>query len=116
MSGTDQDRSTLVYERWDARMKTALRSTISQDLIDEHRRTPRGPHSDSLARLLNYFRRAPLTRKFVVLCTVAHAEWKIAELSGVRGDPPRIIDDRRFSSEAEAIHAVFLARIANLKG
>jgi branched-chain amino acid transport system permease protein len=114
MSGTDQDRSTLVYQRWDERMKAALRSTISQDLIDEHGRNPRGRHSDALARLLIYFRRAPLTRKYVIICTITHAEWKIAELSAVRGNPPKISDETSFNSEAEAMHAVFLRRVASL--
>ena len=113
-SFTESDRSLLVYARWNARTKESLRSLITDGLIAEHRGQPRGQHSDALARVLNYFRRAPLTRKYVVLCTTPYAEWKIAELSGVRGDPPRVIDDRSFASEAEALHAVFLQRIDDL--
>jgi len=108
------DRSLLVYARWDARIRESLRPLITDGLIAEHRRQPRGQHSDALARVLNYFRRAPLTRKYVVVCIRPHKEWKIAELSGVRGDPPRVIDDRSFASEAEALHAVFLQRVDDL--
>lgn len=110
----ESDRSLLVYARWDARTRESLRSLITDGLIAEHRGQPRGQHSDTLARVLNYFRRAPLTRKYVVVCIRPHVEWKIAELSGVRGDPPRVIDDRSFASEAEALHAVFLQRVDDL--
>ena len=110
----ESDRSLLVYLRWDARIRESLRPLITDELIAEHRGQPRGQHSDTLARVLNYFRRAPLTRKYVVLCARPHAEWQIAELSGVRGDPPRVIDDRSFASEAEALHAVFLRRVNDL--
>src|SRR5277367_3647780 len=99
----ERDKSLQVYARWDARIRKSLRALITEALIAEHRRQPRGQHGDALARVLNYFRRAPLTRKYVVLCTVPHVEWKIAELSGRRGDPPRVIDDRSFTSEAEAL-------------
>jgi len=110
----ESDRSLLVYARWDARMRESLRALINDGLIAEHRRQPLGQHSDALERVLNYFRRAPLTRKYVIVCTRPYAEWKIGELSGVRGDPPRIIDDRSFTSEAEAQHAVFLRRVDDL--
>src|SRR5277367_1139263 len=104
----ERDKSLQIYARWDARIRKSLRALITEALITEaliaeHRRQPRGQHGDALARVLNYFRRAPLTRKYVVLCTVPHVEWKIAELSGRRGDPPRVIDDRSFTSEAEAL-------------
>lgn len=108
------DKSLQVYARWDAKLRKSVRALITDALIAEHRKQPRGQHSDALARVLNYFRRAPLTRKYVVLCTVPHVEWKLAELSGVRGDPPRVIDDRSFASEPEALHAVFLQRIDDL--
>jgi len=114
MSDGDRDRAPLVYVRWDARIKQSLRALITDQLIAEHRRNPRGHHSDALGRVLNYFRRASLTRKYVVLCTKPHVEWKIAELSGVRGDPPRVIDDQAFGSEAEALHAVFVHRVIDL--
>jgi len=113
-AAAESDKSLLVYARWNAGMRESIRSLISDELVAEHRRNPLGRHSDALARVLNYFRRGPQPGKYVIVCTRPHAEWKIAELSGVRGDPPRIIDDHRLGSEADALHAVFLRRVHDL--
>jgi branched-chain amino acid transport system permease protein len=112
--GSANDRSLLVYARWDARTRQALRATIDDDLLSEHQARPLGQHSDRLERVLNYFRRAPQAHKYVIVCTRAWEEWRIGVLSGERGVPPRILDDRRFDSESAALHGVFLRRVDDL--
>lgn len=49
--------------------------------------------------------------KFVIICTRPEQEWRIARLSGVRGVPPRFIDDRVFTDEQEAQAEVFSLRL-----
>jgi branched-chain amino acid transport system permease protein len=109
------DRNVLVLERWDARIRQALRPLITDELIAEHERDPLGDHSDALKRVLNYFRRAtPKDGKYLVVCTEPFRRWHIARLSGVRGRAPVSVDERNFESEREAMHAVFLRRVGDL--
>jgi branched-chain amino acid transport system permease protein len=113
-AGQAHDRSLVVYARWDARTRKALRATIDDDLLAEHQAKPLGQHSDRLERVLNYFRRAPQAKKYVVMCTLTWTEWRIGVLSGVRGVPPTLLDDERFDSELAAQHGVFLRRVRDL--
>jgi branched-chain amino acid transport system permease protein len=108
------DRAQEVLARWDARIRQRLIPLVTEELIAEHARNPLGQHSDALERLLNYFRRAAPAGKLAVMCTRPFREWRIVEIAGVRGQPPRFHDDRVFHSEREAIHAVFLERLDGL--
>jgi branched-chain amino acid transport system permease protein len=40
--------------------------------------------------------------------------YKIVAFSGVRGAPPRLVDDRVYNDINEAYHAVFLLRVNDL--
>ncbi len=112
--GSANDRAVLVYARWDARVREALKATIDDDLLSEHQARPLGQHSDRLERVLNYFRRAPQAHKYVIVCTRSWEEWRIGVLSGERGVPPRLLEDERFDSETAAQHGVFLRRVREL--
>ncbi len=114
MSQAPGDREVLVYARWQARMASATKQLVTDELIEEHRRKPLGQHSDALERVLNYFRRAPQADKYIGVCTRPWAEWRIGVLSGVRGVPPTILEDERFSSEEALQHGIFLRRIRDL--
>jgi branched-chain amino acid transport system permease protein len=105
------DRATIALARWDARTRAAVRGLLSKDIIAEHQRDPRGHHSDTLERVLDYFRRSSVLTPYVVICTKPYREWRVARISGVRGQAPVFVDEQRFSSEAEAIHAIFLKRV-----
>jgi hypothetical protein len=50
----------------------------------------------------------------VIVCTEPFREWRVARLSGARGIPPSFVDERKFNSEAQAMHAVFLLRVEEL--
>lgn len=114
MSEAPGDRELLVYARWQARIASDIRALITDELIEEHRRKPLGQHSDGLERVLNYFRRAPQAHKYIGICTRPWAEWRIGVLSGVRGVPPTILDDERFTSEDALQHGIFLRRVRDL--
>jgi branched-chain amino acid transport system permease protein len=108
------DRELLVLDRWNVRTGGEIRRLITDDLIAEHARKPLGQHSDALERVLNYFRRAPQANKYIGVCTQPWAEWRIGILSGVRGVPPKILDDQRFTSEQDLQHGIFLRRVRDL--
>ena len=88
---------------------------ITPALIEEHRLKPLGQHSDTLARVLNYFRRGEVADKYAIMRQTGqfHA-YKIVAFSGVRGAPPRLVDDRIYHDINEAYHAVFLLRVNDL--
>jgi len=41
-------------------------------------------------------------------------EYRLCTLSGVRGEPPKVLDAPVFSTEEEALHGVFVARVRDL--
>jgi branched-chain amino acid transport system permease protein len=112
--GMLQDKELLVLARWSARTGSEIRPLITDDLIAEHKLKPLGQHSDALERVLNYFRRAPQANKYIGVCTQSWAQWRIGVLSGVRGVPPTILDDERFTSEADVQHGIFVRRVRDL--
>jgi branched-chain amino acid transport system permease protein len=114
VSESPADREALAYARWQARMASALRPLITDELIEEHRRKPLGQHSDTLERVLNYVRRAPPADKYIGICTRPWAEWRIGVLSGIRGVPPTILEDERFTSAEALEHGIFLRRVRDL--
>ena len=60
------DPTDAVYARADRRLRDQLGRMDLDALLEEHRQLPYGPHSDALARLLTYFRRAETSGKYVI--------------------------------------------------
>ncbi len=114
-STTHADKSLEVLAHWDKRMRASLQPLLTDELIAEHARDPLGQHSDALERVLNYLRRAPHQGKYAVLCTNPYREYRIVALAGARGESARFLDERKFPTENEALHAVFLERIKELR-
>lgn len=109
-----QDKALIARARWHARTAERIKAMVTDEVIAEHKRKPLGQHSDSLERVLNYFRRAPQAGKYIGVCTGPWAEWRIGVLSGVRGVPPTIMEEERFTSEDELQHGIFLRRVRDL--
>jgi len=82
--------------------------------MEEHRACPRGQHSDALMRLLNYFRVASLVDKYALFAEEPFKRYRVIALSGVRGVPPRRVDDKTYADLDAAYHAVFLKRCQDL--
>jgi hypothetical protein len=90
-------------------------------LIEEHRNNPVGKpgkagkpavqHSDDLARVIDKFRRAPQAGKYVRICVVPHKEYAIGVLSGVRGKPVKVLENKTYKSEDDCEHAIFVRRV-----
>jgi hypothetical protein len=108
------DRQLQVYEDWDRKQRRRIGALITDELIAEHARGPLGQHSDALERVLAYFRRQPQSGKYIVVATKPWEEYRIAVLSGVRGQPARLVDDETFPTEEAAMHGVFLRRVREL--
>lgn len=109
------DKQAIYYRRFDKRLRDKLKTLITPELIEEHRLNPLGQHSDGLSRVLNYFRRGEVADKYAIIRQTGqfHA-YKIVAFSGVRGAPPRLVDDRVYTDINEAYHAVFLLRVNDL--
>jgi hypothetical protein len=95
-------------------IRAILEATITPDLVDEHRRHPRGRHSPALALVLAYLRQAPVAGKLVAYASVPGCEWRILRLSGQPGVPPDASDSRTFDSEDQVAHEIFLTRLDEL--
>lgn len=102
------DRQHQVYAVFTARLKDEIRQLITPALIAEHRRQPLGPYSDALGRVVNFFRRPP---SFGLYSPVPMREWQIIALPITPGSAPAPLDAQRYTSEEDAIHAVFLRHI-----
>jgi len=80
------------------------------ELAREFRAKPLGSHSAGLAQLLTLFRGAPMEGKYVLVCTEPHAQWRLGQLPGRRGEPVALVDDVVFHDRAEAEWEVFCRR------
>ena len=105
------DRQLLAYARFTEELKAQMRPLISEDLIEEHRRQPLGQHSDTLMRLLNMFRRVPA---YALYSRTPCREFQVIRLPVQEGSEPSPIDDIVYTSQNEALHAVFLRNLEDL--
>lgn len=93
-------------------------------LIEEHKNNPIGKpgkagkagvgHSPDLITVIDKLRRAPMTGKYVRVCTKPHQEYCIGITSGIRGEPVEILKDEAYPSEEACEHAIFVKRVNDL--
>tara|TARA_R110002096_G_scaffold17266_34_gene59924 strand:+ start:6535 stop:6948 length:414 start_codon:yes stop_codon:yes gene_type:complete len=92
-------------------------------IVEEHRANPIGTpglsghagigHSEDLRRVLDKFRRAPMTGKYVLVQVEAHKDYRIGIASGVRGKPVKMLP-KSFPSQEACEHGIFLKRMKDL--
>lgn len=87
-----------------------------QDLIEEMRASPRGPHSDDLRKLLHRMRWTGVGKRHVLIVLEPNRRWMLGRLPGRRGAPVETFPNRIFTSLAEAEWAVFVMRWEALTG
>lgn len=109
-----KDKDLVYWRRYDKMQRDYLKSLISPELIEEHKRSPLGQHSEPLERLLLYFRRQPLSDKYAITVIEPFKAYRIVALSGQRGVAPRIVEDKIYASQDEAYHGVFMRRVQDL--
>jgi hypothetical protein len=67
----------------------------------------------TLDRVLTRMRMQPTAAfggKLIIVCTKLEEQWRIARLSGIRGVPPKFVDDQVFTDEQEAQAAIVAMR------
>jgi branched-chain amino acid transport system permease protein len=109
------DKATIANRRFDKARREELKLLVTPEVMDEHRRDPSGVrHSDDLMRLLVHFRSASIVDKYALRVDEPFKRYRLIALSGLRGVPPRQVDDRVYGSLPEAFHAVFQKRCQDL--
>jgi hypothetical protein len=110
-----RDRQLEVYALFDRRAARRTVDLVTDDVVAEHAAKPAGPHSDALQRVLRYLRRAPVQGKYVIVAVRPWAEYRIGALTGVHGEVPAVLEDGPWATEEEAMHAVFVRRVEDLR-
>jgi branched-chain amino acid transport system permease protein len=108
------DKDIVYMRRFDKMQRDYLKTLVSSEVIEEHRRSPQGQHSEALQRLLIYFRTRPQVDKYAIAIVELFKAYRIVALSGQRGVPPRVVEDRIYPTQKEAFHGVFLRRVQDL--
>jgi branched-chain amino acid transport system permease protein len=91
-----------------------LKTLVTSEIIEEHRQTLNGQHSEPLERLLVYFRTRPQEEKYAIMAADRFGGYRIVALSGHRGVAPRLVEDKIYSTQDEACHGVFMRRVQDL--
>lgn len=91
-----------------------LRQLVTPEIVAEHEEQPVGNHSPALATVLAVMRQAPTAGKLAVLFSPDTGIWQILTLSADRSVPHEVDEAARFSTEGEALHEVFIRRLAEL--
>ena len=89
------------------------------DLVEEFRRNPRGPHGDALQKLLHRMRWTGdpgIGGRYVLLVQEPGRRWMLARLPGERGKPIEPIPNQVFTNLADAEWEVFKRRWHGLTG
>jgi hypothetical protein len=113
-----RDKSSDWYEYFDQKRRAEILDIISahQNIIEEHRKNPfgyRNHPSPYLQRVHNYFRMQPTFGKYYIYAEKDWDTYRIAEIRAF-GELP-ILLDRSYGTEEEAMHAVFLQRIQDIR-
>jgi|TARA_B100000959_G_C14452401_1_gene407425 branched-chain amino acid transport system permease protein len=97
--------------------------TRRKAIIAEHRDNPIGKpglkgkagvgHSEDLQRVVDKFRRAPMSGKYVLIQQKAFEDYRIGIVSGVRGKPVKILS-KSYPTQEACEHAIFLKRMKDL--
>jgi branched-chain amino acid transport system permease protein len=112
---TEMPDKDLVYmRRFDKMQRDYLKTLVCPEVINEHRRSPQGQHSEALQRLLIYFRSRPQVDKYAIVTVELYRAYRIVALSGFRGVPPRVVEDKIYPTLQEAFHGVFMRRVQDL--
>ena len=109
------ENKDIVYRKFfDKKQSEFLRTLVCEEVLQEHENNSHGQHSEPLSRLLHFFNSAPQKNKYAIKHDKKSDSFRIIALSGVRGEPPKIVDEKEFNTIEDAYHGVFLKRISDL--
>jgi branched-chain amino acid transport system permease protein len=112
--GDNYDWDAVYRQRYDGFRRRFLKTVVTPEVIEEHRCSPNGQHSEPLERLLIYFRTQPLEGKYAVRVVEQFKDYRIVALSERSGVAQRTVDDTVYHSAKEAYHGLFLRCIQDL--
>ena len=108
------DKDEIYRRRFDKQQRDFLKTLVTPEVIEEHRRQPLGQHSEALERLLMYFRRHPQQDKYAIEVLEPFKAYRIVALSGHRGVAPHDVEEKIYASTEDAYHGVFMRRVQDL--
>jgi hypothetical protein len=79
-------------------------------LAREFRQQPVGRRSAGLEQVLNLLRSGPVKGKYCLVCIEPYRRWMLAQISGERGVPPLLHENRIFTSLEDAEWEIFKLR------
>ena len=86
------------------------------DLVEEFRRSPKGPYSDELQKVLHRMRWSGVAGRYVLITLEPGQRWMLGKLPGTRGTKIETYPNQVFTSLADAEWAVFRIRWQVLTG
>ena len=98
------------------RRAAELAPLITSALIEEHKNDPRGtytPHSYKLKQVLDFIHNQPTDGKSFAYAAQPYVEYRFGVMRG-RDVAPSIDDTTNYTSEHDAVHAVFIDRLKTL--
>ena len=105
----------IVYREYYDKMQIEfLKTLVCEEVIQEHKDSSRGQHSEPLSRLIHFFSSAPQKGKYAIKHDRQKNIFKIIALSDERGTPPSIVEEKEYQTIEDAYHGVFLKRISDL--
>ena len=110
----EKNKDFVYREYYDNMQRNFLKTLICDEIIEEHKNKPLGQHSEPLSRLLHFFSSAPQKNKYALKKDEVSNNYVMIALSGERGEPPKVIEDKTYKTLQEAYHGVFLKRIEDL--
>ena len=111
-----RDRTEDWLEFWNARRRDAIRSLVTPDLLEEHRRDVTGArkgHSAALQKVLNYVRNLPTEGKQFIYAEQPFGPYRIATMSP-RNESVALSPGPTYDSVAGAEHEIFLSRLRGI--
>jgi hypothetical protein len=112
--GSQEALEAVVGATYHARMLAFLRPLITPEIVDEHRRSPLGQHSDALQRVLNYVGSLPIDGKLIIEHDGGE-RWFVCRLAGWPATRAERIAGP-FAGEGQAMDAVFRQRLREVFG
>jgi hypothetical protein len=86
------------------------------DLVAEFRRNPKGPHSDTLRKVLHRMRWSGEGGRFVLVTIDPGRRWVLGRLPERRGQPVELFRNQTFDNPADAEWHVFKVRWQAITG
>ena len=108
------NKDEIYRQYYDNMQSKYLQTLVCDEIIEEHKKDPLGQHSEALERLLHFFRSGPQKGKYAIQHDEQTNTYRIIALSGIRGVPPKVVDEKEYKNLNDAYHGVFLKRLIDL--